>query len=90
MLQFLGGAPFMIGRGLTLRAGIPFEDGAEFMRLKSLVAASPVKIKPNYSVDVCFDARCPTSFANRSVIKTMCGIEKRVKEIVEMFTPEFT
>ena len=89
VLQFLGGAPFMMGRGLTLRAGIPFEDGAEFMRFKSLVTASPAQMKLNHSVDVCFDGRCPPSFDKLPVIKTMRGIETRVKEIVEMFNPEF-
>lgn len=90
VLQIFGGAPSMIARGLTLRAGIPFEDGEELMRIKSLIAASPVKMNPKYSVDVCFDGRCPSSFAKLPVIKTLNGIKSRVEEIVEMFTPEFT
>lgn len=90
VLQFLGGGPFMMGRGLTLRAGIPFEDGAEFMRIESVVAASPVKMNPNFSVGVCFNGDCPSSFAKLPVIKTLYGIKTRVEEIVEMFTPEFT
>ena len=90
VLQVVGGAPCIIARGLTIRAGMPFEDGAEFMRLGAMAAGSPVKMNPNYSVDVCFDGRCPASFANLPVIKTVRAIEKQVRDIVELFTLEFT
>lgn len=88
-LQFLGGAPSIIAQGLTFRTGVPFEDGAEFLRIKSIISASSVKINPRYSINICFDGNCPTSFANLPVIRTISRIEARVKEILDMFVMEF-
>jgi len=89
VFQLFGGAPFMMAKGIKILGGVPFEEGVEFMRIGTINAGSPVKMNLNYSINVCFSGRCPESFANLPVIKTVEAIEKRVRDILELFIPEF-
>lgn len=70
--------PSCCTRGMELRAGIPFEDGAILGRV-----GREVNVKPRYSIALRFVEGCPG--AGDEVIHTLTRIEEQVRKIVVEF-----